>query len=66
MAVSPGNLNVVEKTQNMSVSDCFQSRSTVLRGQPFGGIPTVLCLNIILWVVSPGCRSEQTVRSPLG
>ncbi|KAM5340589.1 calcium permeable stress-gated cation channel 1 [Glossophaga mutica] len=51
MAVSPGNLNVVEKAQNLSVTDCFQSRSTVLRGQPFGGIPTVLCLNIILWVL---------------
>uniref|UniRef100_A0A8C3YTV3 Transmembrane protein 63C n=1 Tax=Catagonus wagneri TaxID=51154 RepID=A0A8C3YTV3_9CETA len=51
MAVSPGNLNVVGKGQNFSAGDCFQSQNTVLQGQPFGGIPTVLCLNVILWVV---------------
>ncbi|XP_037001144.2 calcium permeable stress-gated cation channel 1 [Artibeus jamaicensis] len=51
MAVSPGNLNAVDDAQNMSVTECFQSRSTVLRGQPFGGVPTVLCLNIVLWVL---------------
>lgn len=66
MAVSPGNLNVVEKAENMSATECFQYRSTVLRGQPFGGIPTVLCLNIILWVVSPGRRDEHTSKSLLG
>ncbi|ELK01085.1 Transmembrane protein 63C [Pteropus alecto] len=51
MAVTPGNLNVAEKTQNMSVNECFQSHSTVLQGQPFGGVPTVLFLNIVLWVL---------------
>ncbi|XP_058423415.1 calcium permeable stress-gated cation channel 1 isoform X2 [Diceros bicornis minor] len=51
MAVSPGDLNVVGKTKNMTVDDCFHSRNTVLQGQPFGGIPTVLFLNITLWVV---------------
>ncbi|XP_066132700.1 calcium permeable stress-gated cation channel 1 isoform X1 [Saccopteryx bilineata] len=55
MAISPGDLNVVEKTRNMTrnmtATDCFQSRSTVLRGQPFGGIPTVLVINIVLWVL---------------
>lgn len=54
MAASSGNLNVVEKAKNMTATDCFRSRSTVLQGQPFGGIPTVLVINIILWVVSPG------------
>lgn len=62
MAVSLSNLDVAEKAQNMSAQDCFQSRSTVLKGQPFGGVPTVLFLNIILWVVSPG----QAMRSQLG
>nr|XP_030687733.1 calcium permeable stress-gated cation channel 1 isoform X3 [Globicephala melas] len=51
MTVSPGNLNMVEKSRNFSADDCFHSRSTVLQGQPFGGIPTVLFLNVILWVV---------------
>ncbi|KAM5243855.1 calcium permeable stress-gated cation channel 1 isoform 2-T28 [Hipposideros larvatus] len=51
MAVSLSNLNVAEKTQNMSAHDCFQSRSTVLKGQPFGGVPTVLLINIILWLL---------------
>nr|XP_019589021.1 PREDICTED: calcium permeable stress-gated cation channel 1 isoform X1 [Rhinolophus sinicus]XP_019589022.1 PREDICTED: calcium permeable stress-gated cation channel 1 isoform X1 [Rhinolophus sinicus]XP_019589023.1 PREDICTED: calcium permeable stress-gated cation channel 1 isoform X1 [Rhinolophus sinicus]XP_019589024.1 PREDICTED: calcium permeable stress-gated cation channel 1 isoform X1 [Rhinolophus sinicus] len=51
MAVSLSNLDVAEKAQNMSTQDCFQSHSTVLKGQPFGGVPTVLFLNIILWVL---------------
>uniref|UniRef100_A0A671FQB8 Transmembrane protein 63C n=1 Tax=Rhinolophus ferrumequinum TaxID=59479 RepID=A0A671FQB8_RHIFE len=51
MAVSLSNLDVAEKAQNISSQDCFQSHSTVLKGQPFGGIPTVLFLNIILWVL---------------
>lgn len=66
MAVSPGNLNVVGKGQNFSAGDCFQSQNTVLQGQPFGGIPTVLCLNVILWVVSPGHGGGQTDKSHLG
>lgn len=60
MAASSGNLNVVEKAKNMTATDCFRSRSTVLQGQPFGGIPTVLVINIILWVVSPGQGCGQT------
>uniref|UniRef100_A0A8C5THB8 Transmembrane protein 63C n=1 Tax=Malurus cyaneus samueli TaxID=2593467 RepID=A0A8C5THB8_9PASS len=33
---------------------CFsaRSRSTVLEGLPFGGVPTVLAINFILWLVS--------------
>ncbi|EPQ03921.1 Transmembrane protein 63C [Myotis brandtii] len=50
MAASSGNLNVVEKAKNLTENDCFRSRSTVLQGQPFGGIPTVLVINVILWV----------------
>ncbi|XP_060037310.1 calcium permeable stress-gated cation channel 1 isoform X2 [Erinaceus europaeus] len=37
--------------QMQNLSECFQSRNTVLQGQPFGGIPTVLFLNIFLWVL---------------
>ncbi|XP_059545394.1 calcium permeable stress-gated cation channel 1 isoform X1 [Myotis daubentonii] len=51
MAASSGNLNVVEKAKNLTEDDCFRSRSTVLQGQPFGGIPTVLVINIVLWVL---------------
>ncbi|KAK2509912.1 hypothetical protein MC885_007185 [Smutsia gigantea] len=51
MSVSPNNLNLVEKAQNISARDCFQSQNTVLQGQPFGGVPTVLSLNVILWVL---------------
>uniref|UniRef100_G1P3Z9 Transmembrane protein 63C n=1 Tax=Myotis lucifugus TaxID=59463 RepID=G1P3Z9_MYOLU len=50
MAASSGNLNVVEKAKNLTEDDCFRSRSTVLQGQPFGGIPTVLVINVVLWV----------------
>lgn len=50
----------------MTVDECFQSRSTVLQGQPFGGVPTVLCLNIALWVVSPGHCRRQTVKPQTG
>ncbi|XP_053457770.1 calcium permeable stress-gated cation channel 1 isoform X2 [Nycticebus coucang] len=45
------NMNGLEKLKNMTVDECFQSRSTVLQGQPFGGVPTVLFLNIGLWVL---------------
>uniref|UniRef100_A0A4W2GPN5 Transmembrane protein 63C n=1 Tax=Bos indicus x Bos taurus TaxID=30522 RepID=A0A4W2GPN5_BOBOX len=51
MTVLPSSLNMVGKSRNFTVDDCFSSRNTVLKGQPFGGIPTVLFLNIILWVV---------------
>uniref|UniRef100_A0A8C2NRD0 Transmembrane protein 63C n=1 Tax=Capra hircus TaxID=9925 RepID=A0A8C2NRD0_CAPHI len=51
MTVLPNNLNMLGKSRNFTVDDCFNSRNTVLKGQPFGGIPTVLFLNIILWVV---------------
>nr|XP_048305246.1 calcium permeable stress-gated cation channel 1 isoform X2 [Myodes glareolus] len=48
MSSSPEALDT--KPHNMTANECFQSRSTVLQGQPFGGIPTVLVLNLILWV----------------
>ncbi|KAF4017680.1 hypothetical protein G4228_009283 [Cervus hanglu yarkandensis] len=51
MTVLPSNVNMVGKSRNFTVDDCFSSRNTVLKGQPFGGIPTVLFLNITVWVV---------------
>uniref|UniRef100_A0A8C5KYG9 Transmembrane protein 63c n=1 Tax=Jaculus jaculus TaxID=51337 RepID=A0A8C5KYG9_JACJA len=51
MSASLEGLSMSGKVPNITVDQCFQSRSTVLQGQPFGGIPTVLCLNLILWVV---------------
>ncbi|XP_055144638.1 calcium permeable stress-gated cation channel 1 isoform X1 [Symphalangus syndactylus] len=51
MSASPDDLSTGGRLQNMTVDECFQSRNTVLQGQPFGGVPTVLCLNIALWVL---------------
>ncbi|XP_006157171.1 calcium permeable stress-gated cation channel 1 [Tupaia chinensis] len=51
MSASPEELSMVGEIRNMSVDECFQSRSTVLQGQPFGGIPTVLLINVILWLL---------------
>uniref|UniRef100_A0A803YG80 Transmembrane protein 63C n=1 Tax=Meleagris gallopavo TaxID=9103 RepID=A0A803YG80_MELGA len=38
---------------NTTEEQCFsaRSRSTVLQGLPFGGVPTVLAINFILWLV---------------
>lgn len=58
MSASPVSMSQKYQYRNMTTNECFQSRSTVLQGQPFGGIPTVLVLNIILWVVSHGCHGE--------
>ncbi|KAJ8290482.1 hypothetical protein GJAV_G00013410 [Gymnothorax javanicus] len=37
---------------NETVERCYRShsRSSVLQGLPFGGVPTVLALNVILWL----------------
>ncbi|XP_006884715.1 PREDICTED: transmembrane protein 63C [Elephantulus edwardii] len=51
MPVLANNLNMVERMNNTSADVCFQSKNTVLQGQPFGGIPTVLLLNILVWIV---------------
>ncbi|XP_048218525.1 calcium permeable stress-gated cation channel 1 [Perognathus longimembris pacificus] len=51
MSAVPEELNLAGKFGNISMDECFQSRSTVLQGQPFGGIPTVLVLNAALWVL---------------
>uniref|UniRef100_A0A8C2W0H1 Transmembrane protein 63C n=2 Tax=Chinchilla lanigera TaxID=34839 RepID=A0A8C2W0H1_CHILA len=50
MSASPGRQGQASEILNITVDECFQNRNTVLQGQPFGGIPTVLFLNIVLWV----------------
>ncbi|XP_051776066.1 calcium permeable stress-gated cation channel 1 isoform X1 [Erpetoichthys calabaricus] len=50
-----GTLNFLSALtpDNDTVEQCYRarSRSTVLQGLPFGGVPTVLALNFILWLV---------------
>ncbi|KAG2457520.1 CSC1 protein, partial [Polypterus senegalus] len=50
-----GSLNFLSALtpDNDTVEQCYRarSRSTVLQGLPFGGVPTVLALNFILWLV---------------
>ncbi|XP_054987300.1 calcium permeable stress-gated cation channel 1 isoform X2 [Sorex araneus] len=41
----------MEKISNVSTEQCFQSQNTVLQGQPFGGIPTVLLINVLSWLL---------------
>uniref|UniRef100_A0A8B9IVH8 Transmembrane protein 63C n=1 Tax=Amazona collaria TaxID=241587 RepID=A0A8B9IVH8_9PSIT len=60
MGASPTSLDVLsflDTLVNSTEEQCFsaRSRSTVLEGLPFGGVPTVLAINFILWLVSvPG------------
>lgn len=61
MSVSPDPLSINRKLYNITVDECFQSRNTVLHGQPFGGVPTVLLINIISWLVSPGAHARWPV-----
>lgn len=38
---------------NSTAERCYSShsRSSVLQGLPFGGLPTVLAINVVLWMV---------------
>lgn len=56
------SLDLMGKTSNTTAEQCYNSQSTVLEGQPFGGIPTVLIINIFLWLVSSGHCGKQVVR----
>uniref|UniRef100_A0ACB8G589 Transmembrane protein 63C n=1 Tax=Sphaerodactylus townsendi TaxID=933632 RepID=A0ACB8G589_9SAUR len=46
-------LTLLDSLSNSTEEQCFsaRSRSTVLQGLPFGGVPTVLALNFILWLL---------------
>uniref|UniRef100_A0A8D0GWU8 Transmembrane protein 63C n=1 Tax=Sphenodon punctatus TaxID=8508 RepID=A0A8D0GWU8_SPHPU len=53
---SPLSLDVLkflDTLTNSTEEQCFsaRSRSTVLQGLPFGGVPTVLAINFILWLL---------------
>lgn len=54
---------------NSTEEQCFsaRSRSTVLEGLPFGGVPTVLAINFTLWLVRarrvPFLRALQPPRA---
>jgi len=39
--------------ENSTAERCFRSHShsSVLQGLPFGGVPTVLAINVVLWMV---------------
>lgn len=39
--------------ENSTAERCYRShsRSSVLQGLPFGGVPTVLLINVVLWMV---------------
>uniref|UniRef100_A0A671MBL3 Uncharacterized protein n=1 Tax=Sinocyclocheilus anshuiensis TaxID=1608454 RepID=A0A671MBL3_9TELE len=38
--------------ENSTAERCYRShsRSSVLQGLPFGGVPTVLAINVVLWL----------------
>ncbi|XP_067848254.1 calcium permeable stress-gated cation channel 1 isoform X2 [Heptranchias perlo] len=48
-----GVLNFLDSLANGTVEHCYsaRSRSTVLQGLSFGGVPTVLAINFILWLI---------------
>uniref|UniRef100_A0A3Q2QTT3 Transmembrane protein 63C n=1 Tax=Fundulus heteroclitus TaxID=8078 RepID=A0A3Q2QTT3_FUNHE len=41
------------KEDNSTAEQCFRShsRNSVLQGLPFGGVPTVLLINVVLWML---------------
>ncbi|XP_038646354.1 calcium permeable stress-gated cation channel 1-like [Scyliorhinus canicula] len=48
-----GLLNILDSLANGTMEHCYsaRSRSTVLQGLSFGGVPTVLAINFIVWLV---------------
>ncbi|XP_077477601.1 osmosensitive cation channel TMEM63C [Stigmatopora argus] len=52
--VVPNVLGVLDLvgSENSTAERCFpaHSRSSVLQGLPFGGIPTVLAINVVMWM----------------
>ncbi|XP_072350618.1 calcium permeable stress-gated cation channel 1 [Scyliorhinus torazame] len=48
-----GLLNLLDSLANGTMEHCYsaRSRSTVLQGLSFGGVPTVLAINFIVWLV---------------
>uniref|UniRef100_A0A2D4LYG4 Transmembrane protein 63C n=2 Tax=Micrurus spixii TaxID=129469 RepID=A0A2D4LYG4_9SAUR len=52
-SISLNVLTYLDTLTNSTEEQCFSARShsTVLQGLPFGGVPTVLALNFLLWMV---------------
>lgn len=54
-SVEPGLSRFLDSLgeENSTVERCYHShsRSSVLQGLPFGGVPTVLIINVVLWMV---------------
>ncbi|XP_054826740.1 calcium permeable stress-gated cation channel 1 isoform X2 [Eublepharis macularius] len=50
--ISLSVLTFLDTLSNSTEEQCFSARShsTVLQGLPFGGVPTILALNFILWL----------------
>lgn len=48
--------------ENSTAERCYRShsRSSVLQGLPFGGVPTVLAINVVLWMVQPAHSQTLT------
>lgn len=56
---------------NSTAERCYlsHSRSSVLQGLPFGGVPTVLAINLVVWLVwyfSLCCCLQTNNRSRIG
>ncbi|MEQ2209315.1 hypothetical protein XENOCAPTIV_028379, partial [Xenoophorus captivus] len=47
--------------ENSTAEQCFRShsRNSVLQGLPFGGVPTVLFINVVLWMVQTLTHSQR-------
>lgn len=75
MKVSPAEAQPVElgaisfletfEEENSTAERCFHahSRSSVLQGLPFGGVPTVLFINVLLWMVHTQTHTKYKVYS---
>lgn len=49
--------------ENSTVERCYRahSRSSVLQGLPFGGVPTVLTINVVLWMVQTRTHTQTII-----
>lgn len=50
--------------ENSTAERCYRShsRSSVLQGLPFGGVPTVLVINVVIWMVNTQQYKNITLR----
>ena len=52
--------------ENNTAERCYRShsRSSVLQGLPFGGVPTVLAINVVLWMVQTCTQPPNDIGKP--